>query len=101
MSDRILVATRKGVFTIDRPGNRGWEISHASFLGDNCSMVMHDPRDGAYYAAFDHGHFGVKMHRSRDGGKSWQEIAAPKYPEKPADYTPRMKPAEGQEYAWS
>ena len=28
----------------------------------------HDPRDGTTYAALDHGHFGVKVHRSDDGG---------------------------------
>jgi photosystem II stability/assembly factor-like uncharacterized protein len=100
MSDRMIVGTRKGVFTLDK-GPRGWAISGANFLGDNCSMVMHDPRDGAYYAAFDHGHFGVKLQRSRDGGKTWKEIAAPKYPEKPADYVPKMMPAEGRPYEWS
>jgi hypothetical protein len=35
------------------------------------------------YAALDHGHFGVKLHRSEDAGKSWHEIAAPQYPPRP------------------
>jgi photosystem II stability/assembly factor-like uncharacterized protein len=51
-------------------------------------------------AALDHGHFGVKMHRSRDGGCTWQEVAAPKYPEKPADYVPRT-PAQGRPIDWT
>ncbi|MEZ5396124.1 MAG: hypothetical protein R2724_25410 [Bryobacterales bacterium] len=54
---------------------------------------MHDPRSGDLTVALDHGHFGVKLHRSRGGG-SWDEIPAPKYPEKPADYKPKT-PAEG------
>jgi hypothetical protein len=100
MSSRIHVATRKGLFTLDRAG-RGWRITNASFLGDNCTLVMHDPRTNALYAAINHGHFGVKMHRSADGGKTWSEIATPQYPPKPADYKPRMLPAEGKPVDWA
>jgi photosystem II stability/assembly factor-like uncharacterized protein len=87
------------LFTLER-GAAGWAISRASFLGDNCTLVMHDPRSGELLAALDHGHFGVKMHRSRDAGAAWQEIPAPKYPEKPADYVPKT-PAEGRPVDWS
>ncbi|MCB1062791.1 MAG: exo-alpha-sialidase [Verrucomicrobiae bacterium] len=104
MANRFHVATRKGLFTIHR-GNAGWAIERASFLGDNCTLVMHDPRpelgsEGTLYAALDHGHFGVKLHRSVDGGVAWQEIATPVYPEKPADYVPKTPPMEGQAYDW-
>ncbi len=84
MSDRILVSTRKGLFVVAR-GDNEWSIESTSFLGDNVSLSMHDPRDGALYAALDHGHFGVKMHRSDDGGATWSEIGTPAFPEKPDD----------------
>ena len=108
MSNRFHVATRKGLFTIERSeqrrqgvaGDSVWAIARTSFLGDNVTLVMHDPRDHSLLAALDHGHFGVKMHRSRDGGATWQEIAAPKYPEKPADYVPKA-PAEGRPVDWA
>ena len=100
MSTRCHVATRKGLFTLDR-GASGWSITRASFLGDNCTLVMHDPRTGDLIATLNHGHFGIKLHRSRDGGESWQEIATPKYPEKPADYVPKSTPAEGKLPEWS
>lgn len=100
MSTRCHVATRKGLFTLDR-GAAGWSINRANFLGDNCTLVMHDPRDGSLIAALNHGHFGVKLHRSRDAAATWQEIAAPKYPEKPADYVPKTPPAEGTAADWS
>ena len=99
MSSRCHVATRKGLFTLDR-GHSGWLIARASFTGDNCTLVMHDPRNGDLIATLNHGHFGVKMHRSRDGGVTWTEIAAPKYPEKPADYVPKV-PLEGKAADWS
>jgi hypothetical protein len=60
---RFHVATRKGLFTVDRNSAGGWAITRVSFLGDNCTLVMHDPRDGSLLAALNHGHFGNKMHR--------------------------------------
>lgn len=85
MSDHILVATRKGLFTIERRGTRkpAWAIARRDFLGDNVSMVLFDRRDGRLHAALDHGHFGVKMHRSKGPGEAWEEVAAPAYPPKP------------------
>ena len=95
MSTRCHVATRKGLFTLDR-GASGWSIGQTAFVGDNCTLVMHDARNGDLVAALNHGHFGIKMHRSRDGGKNWDEIATPQYPAKPADYAPKATPLEGK-----
>jgi hypothetical protein len=80
MSGQVLIGTRKGLFRIEKTGSR-WEIAGVSFLGDNVSMVLPDPRDGTTYAALDHGHFGSKLHRSMDGGSTWEEISVPVYPE--------------------
>lgn len=81
MSSRLRVATRKGLFTLTRSGDGGWRITGTDFLGDNVSLSLTDRRDGRTYVALDHGHFGVKLHRSKDDG--WEEISAPVYPEKP------------------
>lgn len=83
MSERIFVSSRKGLFTIQRRAGQ-WEIDHVDFLGDNVSLSLTDHRDGRHYAALDHGHFGVKLHRSTASG--WEEIAAPQYPPKPEGY---------------
>ncbi len=85
MSKRVYVATRKGLFTIDRNGSgtSAWKISRAQFLGDIAGMVAPDLRGGSIYLSIGHGHFGSKMHRSSDEGKSWEEIAVPQYPPKP------------------
>lgn len=99
MADRLYVATRKGLFIWEQDAGR-WRISSVSFLGDNVSMVLQDPRDGAVYAALALGHFGVKLHRSDDGGATWEELPAPVYPagaEQPVrtepDAEPKTKPA--------
>lgn len=99
MSTRFHVATRKGLFTLDR-NSSGWAISQTNFVGDNCTLVMHDPRSGDVIAALNHGHFGIKLHRTRDRGETWAEIATPKYPEKPKDYAPKA-PVEGTPADWS
>lgn len=84
MSDTLLVSTRKGLFSIAR-SDGGWAITGVDFLGDNVSLSLSDKRDGHQYAALDHGHFGVKLHRRAPGG-AWAEIAAPAYPPKPAGH---------------
>ena len=70
MSDALLVSTRKGLFTVRKAGQ--WEIAGVDFLGDNVTLTLTDRRDGRRYAALDHGHFGVKLHRSTPTG--WEEI---------------------------
>jgi len=82
MSSKAVVATRKGLFLIARQ-NGPWRPMSVSFPGDNISMVLADRRDGALYAAKAHGHFGAKLHRSADEGKSWTELGTPQYPPKP------------------
>src|SRR5262245_22320665 len=80
----LLISTRKGLFVAGRaPGPVGWSVARASFLGDRVSLTLVDPRDGMWYAALDHGHFGVKLQRSEDRGRTWTEVAAPAYPPKP------------------
>ena len=80
MSDRALVATRKGLFSLVRKRAGEWELSLLGFRGDPVTMVFADPRDGRLYAALNLGHFGVKLHRSDDRGATWKECAVPVYP---------------------
>ncbi|MEZ5965953.1 MAG: exo-alpha-sialidase [Planctomycetota bacterium] len=79
MSTSLLVSTRKGLF-LARRNAAGFKLAKPSFFGAAVSLSMQDPRDGALYAALEHGHFGPKLHRSDDRGKSWREIAVPAYP---------------------
>ncbi len=85
MSDRILVATRKGLFEIVRKARERWDVSPIGFMGDHVSMVL--PGQSTF-AALHHGHFGTKLHRSPDGGKSWAECATPAFPEVPEGTPP-------------
>ena len=79
MSERILIATRKGLFTFAREGGE-WSVLAREFPGVAVTATLHDPRDGALYAVLRHGHFGSKLHRSDDAGTSWKELPAPAFP---------------------
>jgi hypothetical protein len=102
MSDKFLVATRKGLFTFERGPSRvsPWAITSTAFLGDNISMVLEDRRDGAIWAALDHGHFGAKLHVSRDGGNTWSESVSPAFPPKPEGQE-EVEPAGGRPIPWT
>jgi hypothetical protein len=78
--DTLLVATRKGLFVLER-GQCRWRIARHAFPGDNVAMAIADSRDGRWYAALDLGHFGSKLQRSDDRGASWTEVAVPAYGE--------------------
>lgn len=82
MSERIHIATRKGLFTLGRAGST-WEILQSSFLGDAVTNCLEDQRDGSLYASLDLGHFGAKLRRSSDAGKTWEELAVPSFPKDP------------------
>jgi photosystem II stability/assembly factor-like uncharacterized protein len=100
MSSKILVGTRKGLFLYER--NQGkWSVGQTAFLGAQVPMVLHDPRDESFYAALNHGHFGSKLHRSKDGGRTWSEITAPAFPPKPADAPEDRCPMRGIPIPWN
>jgi hypothetical protein len=101
MTNRLLVATRKGLATVHRRPT-GWEIDEKfAFLGAPVSIALHDPRSDYLYAALHHGHFGCKLHRSRDGGATWDEIPVPAFPPKPDDAPEVLCPMRKTPIPWS
>jgi hypothetical protein len=94
----LLVSTRKGLFVIEGSG-RDARVARALFVGDNVPLSIVDPRDGAWYVVLDHGHFGVKLHRSDDGGRTFSEIAVPTYPKKPDGLVDRDMWGRDREWA--
>lgn len=94
-----LIGTRKGLFTLTVDGV-SFELSPPAFAGARVTNAVVDPRDGAVYALLDHGHFGVHLHRSDDGGATWPEIGAPEYPPKPEGVAD-INPMTQTERSWS
>lgn len=80
MKSTLLLGTRKGFISYQYK-NGNWLSENLSFEGIPVSIAYADPRTNTWWAALDHGHWGVKLHRSNDRGKTWEEVAAPAYPE--------------------
>jgi photosystem II stability/assembly factor-like uncharacterized protein len=78
MAERMLVATRKGLLTFERAG-QNWKLARNDFPGVPVTATLGDARDGALYAALKHGHFGSKLHRSDDNGRTWAELTMPAF----------------------
>lgn len=100
MSDVMHVATRKGLFSLGRRAG-GWAVERVSFLGDPVTLVLDDGRDGSLYAALNLGHFGVKLHRSDDRGRSWTEVGAPSFPPAPEPAPPGGEAAPSVHQVWA
>src|SRR4051812_19581557 len=80
MKPTLLLGTRKG-FIAYHFNNGKWRMANLSFEGVPVSIAYADPRINTWWACLDHGHWGVKLHRSNDRGATWQEVTAPAYPE--------------------
>ncbi len=76
----MLVSTRKGL-VIYAEKNGVWQYESLHFPGIPVCLSYWNPLNGTLWAFQDHGHWGIKMVRSRDIGDSWEEVAAPVYPE--------------------
>ena len=80
MSDLILLGTRKGTVIYDR-SHGTWRPRPIEHAGIPVCYAARDPRDGTLWASLDHGHWGPKLSRSRDGGETWEEVTSVKFPE--------------------
>ena len=79
MSDRILVGTRKGAFVVEK-GRSGWTPHLAGHAGMGVNFMARNPHSGVLWAALGLGHWGAKLSRSDDDGKTWTDAAQVKYP---------------------
>jgi hypothetical protein len=79
MTDQLLLGTRKGTLLFDRTAS-GWKPRPIAHPGISVSYAARDPRDGTLWAAMDHAHWGPKLSRSKDGGKSWENLSQIAYP---------------------
>ncbi len=76
---KLLLGTSKGLLVYEKR-RRGWHCDKICFLGMPVSMIYANPYSDTWFAGLPHRHWGQKLHRSDDFGKTWQPIAAPKYP---------------------
>lgn len=87
MADRILVGTRKGTFLVTRTKGR-WRPRLGGHAGAGVNFAARDPNTGTLWAALGHGHWGAKLSRSTDDGKTWSDAPQIAYPEGARHYLP-------------
>jgi len=73
---RVLVGTRKGAFVLTSDGKRAkWDVAGPHFTGWEVYHAKASPADPKrLYAAPSSGWFGQQVHRSDDGGKTWEAV---------------------------
>ncbi|MDH5607913.1 MAG: glycosyl hydrolase [Cyclobacteriaceae bacterium] len=76
---RLLAGTDKGLIIYQWDGHT-WSVQAIHFLGMPIGAVYSDPITGHCWVAINHKHWGAKLHRSSDGGRHWDEVAAPVFP---------------------
>jgi photosystem II stability/assembly factor-like uncharacterized protein len=96
---RILVGTRKGSFLVSKKGPR-WRPKLAGHAGSGVNFLARDPHEKTLWAALGHGHWGAKLSRSTDNGKTWTDATQIQYPEGARHYLPppptETGPGEGK-----
>ncbi len=76
---KLLLGTAKGLVVYEKKAS-SWRVSAVHFLGFPVSMVYVDERTNTWWAGLPHRHWGQKLHRSKDNGATWEQVAAPRYP---------------------
>jgi photosystem II stability/assembly factor-like uncharacterized protein len=67
------VGTRKGLFLLrSDDGRTKWEVEGPLLPGWEVYHAIVDPRDGVLYGATNNFFYGANVHRSSDGGKTWE-----------------------------
>lgn len=80
MAAALVLGTKKGLLVLEK-GARSWRVKPLQHQGVHVSYAFHDARTGTLWAALGHGHWGAKLAKSTDGGTTWEDVPAPKYPE--------------------
>ncbi|HSJ26369.1 MAG TPA: hypothetical protein VK929_16940 [Longimicrobiales bacterium] len=73
----LLIGTRRGLFIARGSAARThWRISPPRLAGREVYHAIVDRRDGTMWAASDHKVWGAHVHRSSDGGETWETLEA-------------------------
>ena len=75
---KLLVGTRKGLWSLTSEDRSGWSVGEPAFFGHVVQHAVLDPRDGrTVLVAASTGHLGPTVMRSEDGGTTWSEASRP------------------------
>jgi hypothetical protein len=89
----LFIGTKRGLFIARSDVRRdAWSITPPLLTGREVYHAFLDPRDGrTAWAATDHAVWGAHVHRSEDGGRSWDIL----------EHAPHHPDARGLEAVWA
>jgi photosystem II stability/assembly factor-like uncharacterized protein len=100
MAVLLPVGTRKGLFLLRSDDRKTWEVEGPLLEGWAVYHAMVDPRDGTFHAATNNPFYGATVHRSADGGKTWEraeELGLPEGGELKLNATWHIEPGRDSE----
>lgn len=77
---KALLGTRKGLLVLKEQAGQ-WKLEKTHFDGVKCNFAEYDAHHDVIWAGATHGHWGAKIHVSKDKGKTFQELSSPVFPE--------------------
>jgi photosystem II stability/assembly factor-like uncharacterized protein len=77
---KAFLASRKGLFVYKLAGS-SWKLEKHHFDGVKTTYVNVDPRTKHVWLGMAHGHWGPKIHVSKNKGKTFEELPTPKLPD--------------------
>ncbi|MEX1182724.1 MAG: hypothetical protein WEF86_05780 [Gemmatimonadota bacterium] len=73
----LLIGTKRGLFIARRSSSHAaWALSAPHLAGREVYHAITDPRTGTLWAATNHVVWGAHVHRSTDGGRTWETLRA-------------------------
>ncbi len=75
---KLIAGTDKGLLVYIKK-DQEWMLKDIHFIGMPIGYFHFDERNGAWWVAINHKHWGPKLYRSLDEGESFTELSAPKF----------------------
>ena len=100
MSVLLPIGTKKGLFLLRGDGGASWDVEGPLLPGWSVYHAIVDPRDGVLHAATNNPFYGATVHRSSDGGRTWEraeELGLPEEGELKLNATWHIEPGSATE----
>lgn len=75
---KLIAATDKGLLIYGQVDNE-WVLKDIQFIGMPVGCFHYDERNGSWWVAINHKHWGPKLYKSTDEGETFEEISVPRF----------------------
>lgn len=75
---KLICGTDKGLIIYEQDST-GWKLKDIQFIGMPVGCFHHDERNGSWWVAINHKHWGPKLYLSKDEGETYSEVSVPKF----------------------